>query len=83
MHHVIACVMVRSHYSDVKKGRTSMNITPNTEVGLTLTQLHELSVSTIYLMGFSFILGSAFTVLLLLLLDFMRMRRGVTDTQQD
>jgi hypothetical protein len=42
------------------------------QVTLDLTTLQELSVSTIYLMGFSFILGSAFTVLTLLLLDFYR-----------
>lgn len=42
------------------------------QVTLNLSTLQELSVSTIYLMGFSFILGSAFTILTLLLLDFYR-----------
>lgn len=46
------------------------------KISMDLSTLHEISVGTIYLMGFSFILGSAFTVLLLLLLDFMRSRNG-------
>ena len=33
--------------------------------------LHEITTGTIYLMGGSFILGSLFTLLLLVLLDFM------------
>jgi hypothetical protein len=37
--------------------------------------LQELTVNTIYFMGCSFILGSLFTLLLLLLLDFMRFQR--------
>jgi hypothetical protein len=32
----------------------------------------DISLSTIFLMGGSFVLGSLFTLLLLLLLDFMR-----------
>ena len=38
----------------------------NTEV------FQEITQNTIYLMGLSFMLGSFFTLLLLLLLDFMR-----------
>lgn len=44
----------------------------SSQIVLSLSTLQELSVTTIYLMGFSFILGSAFTVLTLLLLDFYR-----------
>lgn len=55
----------------------------DSQVMMSISTLQELSVSTIYLMGFSFILGSAFTVLLLLLLDFMRMRRGALTADQD
>ena len=36
-----------------------------------LNSLHEFSANTIYLVGGSFILGSLFTLLLLILLDFM------------
>ena len=36
-----------------------------------LNTLHEISANTIYLVGGSFILGSLFTLLLLVLLDFM------------
>jgi hypothetical protein len=36
-----------------------------------MTALQEITVNTIYLMGGSFVLGSMFTLLLLLLLDFM------------
>ncbi len=45
-----------------------------TQITMDLSVLQDLSVSTIYLMGFSFVLGSAFTVLMLLILDFMRSR---------
>lgn len=38
----------------------------------TLKLLHIIGQNTIYLMGVSFILGCLFTILLLLLLDFMR-----------
>ncbi len=37
-----------------------------------LNALHEITAGTIYLMGGSFILGSLFTILMLILLDFMR-----------
>lgn len=37
-----------------------------------LASLAELTENVIYLMGMSFILGSLFTVLMLLVLDFMR-----------
>ena len=37
-----------------------------------LTTFINVSENTIYLMGFSFILGSLFTILVLILLDFMR-----------
>ena len=37
--------------------------------------LADLSERTIYLMGGSFILGSLFTILMLLVLDFMRQMR--------
>lgn len=40
-----------------------------------LVNAAEMSLGTVYLMGFSFILGSLFTILLLLILDFMRSRR--------
>jgi hypothetical protein len=43
------------------------------ESGLhTLNLLHTLSQDVIYLMGLSFILGSLFTVFVLLILDFIR-----------
>jgi hypothetical protein len=35
----------------------------------------SLTQNTIYLMGFSFMLGSLFTVLILIILDFMRLAR--------
>ena len=35
---------------------------------------HDISTSMIYLMGFSFILGSVFTLLLLVMLDWIRNR---------
>ena len=38
--------------------------------------LAALSQNVIYLMGLSFVLGSLFTILVLVLLDFMRSRRG-------
>lgn len=46
----------------------------------TATNLHDASHTTlagigenvVYLMGFSFVLGSLFTILILILLDFMR-----------
>ena len=41
-----------------------------------LNSLHELSTGTIYLVGGSFILGSLFTLLLLVLLDFMQALRN-------
>jgi len=49
------------------------NLANNTaEVAQTL----QLSENVIYLMGLSFVLGSLFTVLVLLLLDFMRRDRN-------
>ena len=49
-------------------------LTPeNTQALIDITQ------GTIYLMGFSFILGSLFTIFILLVLDFVR--RNKTDTQ--
>ena len=42
------------------------------EQGLAL--LHEISLSVVYLMGFSFVLGSLFTLLLLALFDMVRSR---------
>jgi len=36
------------------------------------THMMQLSENVVYLMGLSFILGSFFTILVLLLLDFMR-----------
>ncbi len=38
--------------------------------------LLTLSENTIYLMGFSFVLGSLFTILMLIILDFMRRNSG-------
>jgi len=43
--------------------------------------LLTLSENTIYLMGFSFVLGSLFTILMLIILDFMRRNSG--DTHAD
>lgn len=40
-----------------------------------LSALQEITTGTIYLMGGSFILGSLFTLLLLVLLDFMKRDR--------
>lgn len=42
----------------------------------TLNLLHTLSQDVIYLMGLSFILGSLFTVFVLLVLDFIRRNNG-------
>jgi hypothetical protein len=36
------------------------------------TAMEEISISNIYLMGGSFVLGSMFTLILLLVLDFVR-----------
>ena len=36
------------------------------------TTAHHLGENVIYLMGLSFVLGSLFTILVLILLDFMR-----------
>lgn len=52
-----------------------------TNADATLGLLQGIATSSLYLMGFSFILGSCFTILLLMLLDYMRMRReGKTKT---
>lgn len=45
--------------------------------------LQELTVNTIYFMGCSFILGSLFTLLLLLLLDFMRLNAEPREDEHD
>jgi len=37
-----------------------------------VTTIGSISENVVYLMGFSFILGSLFTILILILLDFMR-----------
>lgn len=37
-----------------------------------LEALQTLGISSVYLMGFSFIIGSLFTILVLILLDFVR-----------
>ncbi len=37
--------------------------------------LQTITVETVYLMGFSFIIGSLFTILMLLILDFMKHMR--------
>lgn len=42
----------------------------------TLHSLQEITYGTIYLMGGSFILGSLFTLLLLVLLDFMQRNKN-------
>lgn len=59
------------------------SLTSVTDGVAAVTQLkttHELSMtlseSTVYLMGFSFVLGSLFTILILILLDFMRRNSG-------
>jgi ABC-type methionine transport system permease subunit len=39
--------------------------------------LMDITQNTIYLMGASFVLGSLFTLLLLLVLDFVRRNKGV------
>ena len=41
-----------------------------------LQSAFELTQNSIYIMGGSFVLGSMFTLLLLLLLDFMRRNKG-------
>ncbi len=43
------------------------------------TALEEISISTIYLMGGSFVLGSLFTLILLLVLDFIRNKNLTTE----
>lgn len=40
--------------------------------GLTVETAQTLTQNTIYLMGFSFIIGSLFTIFVLIVLDFMR-----------
>ncbi len=40
-----------------------------------LAILHEMSTSVIYLMGASFVMGSFFTLLLLALFDWVRVRK--------
>lgn len=40
--------------------------------------LYQLGENVVYLMGFSFILGSLFTILILVMLDFMRRRQQPT-----
>ena len=45
------------------------------------TVLSHLNESVIYLMGFSFVLGSLFTVFILIILDIMRSRRTPPDVQ--
>jgi hypothetical protein len=42
------------------------NATSNAEL------VHDITVSTVYLLGASFVLGSLFTILLLMMLDFIR-----------
>lgn len=49
-----------------------MKLSADTQAGLEM--FHEVSTSMIYLMGFSFILGSIFTLLLLVILDWIRNR---------
>lgn len=49
--------------------------TPN----LLLDILAQVSSGTVYLMGFSFILGCLFTILILILLDFMRRNASSSD----
>ncbi len=50
----------------------------NSQLSLEKTQaLMDITQTTIYLMGVSFVLGSLFTLLLLLILDFVR-RNKVT-----
>lgn len=44
--------------------------------------LFTLSENTIYLMGFSFVLGSLFTILMLIILDFMRRHSGDNHADQ-
>lgn len=46
-----------------------------------LTTFVNVSENAIYLMGFSFILGSLFTILVLILLDFMRRNSDNTDRE--
>lgn len=43
--------------------------------------LHETAQQTIYLMGASFILGSLVTVLMLLVLDFIRRNKAASGNQ--
>jgi hypothetical protein len=45
-----------------------------------LAIFHELTQSAIYMMGASFVLGSAFTLLLLVILDWMRSRNPEKET---
>lgn len=54
---------------------TTEAITTEAAGGMTVQLAHDITSSTITVMGFSFVLGSIFTVLLLMLLDYMRSRR--------
>lgn len=44
----------------------------NTDPAQALNLVHDVMNGSIYLMGFSFILGVVFTIFILLILDFMR-----------
>ena len=63
--------------------QTTAPLTSVTDTLVAPTQLQNssellltLSENTIYLMGFSFVLGSLFTILMLIILDFMRRNSG-------
>jgi hypothetical protein len=55
------------HYTGVRQGELMQKISPEN-----MQILADLSERTIYLMGGSFVLGSLFTLFLLLILDFVR-----------
>lgn len=54
---------------------TAVAATGQQTVEIGVGTLQYITSSSIYLMGFSFIIGSGFTILMLMLLDYMRMRR--------
>jgi hypothetical protein len=58
-----------------KVAETAVAVATPTNVDASMHIIQQATASSLYLMGFSFIIGSGFTILMLMLLDYMRMRR--------
>jgi heme/copper-type cytochrome/quinol oxidase subunit 2 len=63
----------------IEEAVTDMAVTSAGVSAETLDSVQSALNSTIYLMGFSFILGVVFTVFILLVLDFMRRNKQETE----